>query len=138
MAWSKDCFMQPLCSINNVLRNIAGKPLCRCFPENFEKFQTCRNSPLEEFLRKGVLKIYSKVKGEHSCRSVISIKLLCNFIKITFRHMFSPVILLHIFRKSVPKDTSEGLLLDLMLRLPFYKHFLYKNSYFFIKILKIK
>ena len=38
MAWSKDCFTQPLCSINNVLRNIAGKPLCRCFPENFEKF----------------------------------------------------------------------------------------------------
>ena len=37
------------------------------------------------FLRKGVLKIWSKLAGEHSCRSVISIKLpatqACNFIK---------------------------------------------------------
>ena len=31
------------------------------------------------FLRKGVLKIWSKFTGERPCRSVISIKLLCKF-----------------------------------------------------------
>ena len=34
-----------------------------------------RSSPLEVFLGKGVLKIYSKFIGEHPCRSAISIKL---------------------------------------------------------------
>ena len=42
---------------------------------------------------------------------MISIKLLCNFIEITLRHGFSPVNLLHIFRKPFPKNTSGGLLL---------------------------
>ena len=50
------------------------------------------------FLRKGVLKICSKFTGEHPCRSVISIKLPCNFIKIALRHGCSPLNLLHIFR----------------------------------------
>ena len=36
-----------------------------------------RSSHQEVFLGKGVLKIYSKFKGEHPCRSAISIKLLC-------------------------------------------------------------
>ena len=34
-----------------------------------------RNSPLEVFLQKGVLKICRKFTGEHPCRKVISIKL---------------------------------------------------------------
>ena len=38
-----------------------------------------RSNSLEVFLGKGVLKICSKFTGEHPCRSVISIKLLCNF-----------------------------------------------------------
>ena len=37
-------------------------------------------APVEVFLGKGVLKIYSIFTGEHPCRSVISMKLLCNFI----------------------------------------------------------
>ena len=45
-----------------------------------------RSNPLGLFLRKGVLKICSKSTGEHPCRSVISMKLLCNFIEITLRH----------------------------------------------------
>ena len=45
-----------------------------------------RSSQLEVFLGKGFLKICSKFTGEHPCRSVISIKLLCNFIEITLRH----------------------------------------------------
>ena len=44
---------------------------------NFSLFRS--NCP-EVFLRKGVLKIYSKFAREHTCRSVISIKLLCAFI----------------------------------------------------------
>ena len=60
--------------------------------------------------RKGVLKIYSKLTGEHPCWSMISIKLLCNFIEITIRHGCSPVTLLHIFRTAFLKNTSEWLL----------------------------
>ena len=70
-----------------------------------------RNSRPEVFIREDVLKICSKFTGEHPCRSVISIKLLCNFIEITLRHGFSPVNLLHIFRKPFPKNTSGRLLL---------------------------
>ena len=63
------------------------------------------------FLGKGVLKIYSKFTGEYPCRSVISIKMFCNFIEITLRHGYSPVNLLHIFKTPFVKDTSGGLLL---------------------------
>ena len=49
------------------------------------------------FLRKGVLKIYSKFVREHPCRSAISKKLQSNFIEITLRHGCPPVNLLHIF-----------------------------------------
>ena len=66
----------------------------------------------EVFLGKGVLKICSKFAGEHLCWSVISIKLLCNFIKITLRHGCYPVNFLHIFRTPFSKNTSGGLLLD--------------------------
>ena len=70
-----------------------------------------RSSHREVFLGKGVLKICSKFTGEHPCRSVISIKLLCNFIEITLRHGCSPVNLLHIFRTPFSKNTSGRLLL---------------------------
>ena len=54
--------------------------------------------PPRVVLRKGVLKICTKFIGEHTWRSVISVKLLCNFIEITLRHGCSPVNLLHIFK----------------------------------------
>ena len=38
-----------------------------------------RKGPPEVFLQKGVLEIYSKFTGEHSCRSVISINLQSNW-----------------------------------------------------------
>ena len=66
-----------------------------------------RSSHPEVFLGKDVLKICSKFSGEHPRRSVISIKLQNNFIKITLRHGCSPVYLLHIFRIPFPKNTSE-------------------------------
>ena len=66
----------------------------------------------EVFLGKGVLKICSKFAGEHLCWSVISIKLLCNSIKITLRHGCYLVNFLHIFRTPFSKNTPGGLLLD--------------------------
>ena len=71
-----------------------------------------RSSRLEMFLRKGVLEICSKFTGEQPCRSVISIKLLCNFIEIALRHGCSPVNLLHIFRTAFPRNASGWLLLN--------------------------
>ena len=63
------------------------------------------------FLGKGVLEICSKFTGEHACQSVISTKLLGNFIEITLLHSCSPVNLQHIFRKPFPKNMAEGLFL---------------------------
>ena len=45
-----------------------------------------RSGPPEVFLGKSVLKICSKFTGEHPYRSVISVKLPSNFIKITLWH----------------------------------------------------
>ena len=67
-----------------------------------------RSSPPEVLLGTGVLKICSKFTGEHLCQSVISIKLLSNFIEIALRHGCSPVNLPHIFRASFPKNISGG------------------------------
>ena len=71
-----------------------------------------RSSRPEVFLGKGVLKIYSKFTGEHTCRNVISIKLPGNFFEIALRHGCSPLNLLHIFRTLFLKTTSGGLLLS--------------------------
>ena len=77
--------------------------------------ETFRSSHPEVFLGKGILKICSKFTGEHPCRSVISIKLLCRFIEITLRHGYSPVNLLQIFGTPFLKNTFRWLLLRLLL-----------------------
>ena len=59
---------------------------------------------------KDVLKICSKFKGEHPCQSVMSMKLLCNFIEITLRHGCSPANLLHTSITSFLENTSGELL----------------------------
>ena len=69
-----------------------------------------KSSHPEGFLRKGVLKICSKLTGEHPYRSVISIKLLCNY-KIALRHGCCPAHLLHIFRTPFSRNISGWLLL---------------------------
>ena len=69
-----------------------------------------RSSHPEVFLRKGAAKICSRFTEEHQCRSVISIKLLCNF---ALRHGWSPASLLHIFRTTFPRNTSGWLLLEI-------------------------
>ena len=74
-------------------------------------FANIRSSHPEVLFAKVILKICSKFTGEHPCRSVISIKLLCNFIEITLRHGCSPVNLLHTFRTHFPRNTSGWLLL---------------------------
>ena len=65
-------------------------------------------------LGKGVLKVCSKYTGEYPYWSPISIKLLCNFIRVTLRHEDSPVRLLHIFRTPFLKSTSGWLLLSML------------------------
>ena len=68
--------------------------LVKCYNSTF--ITSFRSNRSRVSLRKGVLKICSKFTGEHPHRSVISIKLLCNFIEITVRHGLFPVNLLHI------------------------------------------
>ena len=62
------------------------------------------------------LKICSKFMREHPCWSVISIKLFCNFTKITFQHGCSPVNLQHIFRTHFPNSYSGGMFLKIQTR----------------------
>ena len=78
-------------------------------------------------LRKDVLKICSKFKGEHPCQSVMSMKLLCKFIEIALRHRCSPVNLLHIFKTPFSKNTSGRLRLSLTgsnVKIPIYEKFM--------------
>ena len=82
-----------------------------CFFYSIWLHQSLRRSRPEVFLRKGVLKICSKFAGEYPCRSVISIKLLCNFTEITPGHECFPVNSLHIFGTSFYINTYGGLLL---------------------------
>ena len=64
------------------------------------KFFFFTSSAPEVFIDKDILKICSKFTGELLCRSVISIKLLCNYVEITLRHECCPVNLLHVFRTA--------------------------------------
>ena len=76
-----------------------------------------KRSPPEAFLGKSGLKICSKFTGERSCRSAISIKLRINFIEITLWHGCFPKTLLNIFRTPFPKNTSESLLLSILVNI---------------------
>ena len=98
-------------------------------------FNIYRSSPTKVFLQRGVLKIYSKFTGEHSCRSEISVNLLWNFIEITLRYWSSPVNLLHIFRTSFAGITTGGLLLHLRKRrsLSVQVDHNFSHSFFFLQ-----
>ena len=97
-------------------------------PYQYFKLLLFRSSHPEVFYEKGVLKICSKFTREQPCRSVISIKLLCNVIEITLPHGCSPVNFLHIFRPPFRKDTSGRLLL-------YYCYFYHSTYILFLKLL---
>ena len=71
-----------------------------------------QKQPSRDVLRKRCSENMSKFTGEHPSRSVISIKLLCNFIEITLRHGCSLANLLHIFITPFTKNASGWLLLS--------------------------
>ena len=73
------------------------------------QFDTSRSRHPEVFLEKAVPKICSKFTGEHPGRSVISIKLLCNFIEIVLWQGCSFVNLPHIFSTPFIKNISGWL-----------------------------
>ena len=91
---------------NELCQSFNSAFFCRATP--VDAFRICsqltagiqmnRSSPPGVFLGKGALKISIKFPEEHPCRSVVSIKLLCNFIEITLQHGCSPVNWLLIFR----------------------------------------
>ena len=54
--------------------------------ETFLILSIFRSGPPEVFLGKSVLKICNKFTREHPYRSVISVKLQSNFVKITLWH----------------------------------------------------
>ena len=76
-----------------------------------ERNASIQKKPSIGGFRKSVLNTCNKFTGEHACRSVILIKLLCNFIEMEFRHGCSAVNLWHIFRTPFHKNTYEELLL---------------------------
>ena len=80
--------------------------------ERMTENQKNTKQPSKGGLRKGYSEyMVQSYRGEHPCRSAISIKFQKNFIEITLRHGCSPVNLLYIFRTPFPKKTSGGLLL---------------------------
>ena len=67
--------------------------------------------PSRGVLKKRCSENMQQICREHSCRSMISIKLQSNFMEITLQHGCSPVNFLHIFRTPLPKSNSGWLLL---------------------------
>ena len=103
--------------------NIINIELQEKNPEHFD-LAISRSRRPQVLLVKAILKMCSKLTGEHpcrsvtsikllSCRSVISIKLLCNVIEITLQYGCSPVNVLHIFRPTFTQNTSEWPLLNI-------------------------
>ena len=74
--------------------------------------QDSQKQPSIGILIKIVLKICSKLTGERPFQSVISIKLLYNFIKVTLQGGCYRVNLLHIFRTHFYRNIYGGLLLE--------------------------
>ena len=64
---------------------------------------------LRKMCSENMQQIYRRI----AMRSVILMKLLCNFIEITLRHGCSPVYLLLIFRTPYTKKASGRLLLEI-------------------------
>ena len=107
------CFLKPF--IRYSFRKLMNR-----FREKFkilhlDPIMPYRSSRPEVSLEKAILRICSKFTEEHSCQSVISIKLQssCKVIEITLRHRYCPVNS-NIFRTKFPKNTTRRLLLALV------------------------
>ena len=70
-----------------------------------------QKQPIRSILRKRCAENMQQIYRRRTHRSVISIKFLCNFIKITLRHGCSPVNFLHISRTPFSRNASGWLLL---------------------------
>ena len=102
--------------------------LLKLMEQQYMTLKSFRSSHPEVFLGKSVLKIYSKFKGYHPCRSKISIKLQSSFIEIALRHGCSPVNLLHFSKTPFPKNTSGRLLLEFDLVMSMYNLLEYSSD----------
>ena len=71
-----------------------------------------QKQPSRGVLRKRYSENMQQIYRTTTCRSVISIQLLCNFIEIKLRHVCSPINLLHIFRTPFLMNTSGRPLLS--------------------------
>ena len=72
-----------------------------------------QKQPSRGVLREKSSENMQQITGERPYRSVISIKLLCNFTETTLRHGCSPVNLQHIFSTPTYKNTYGGLLITI-------------------------
>ena len=86
----------------NSCERLVAKYFCKIWHHEW------RSSSPQVFFGKYVLTICCKSTGEHPCRSVMSIKLLWNFIEIALRHGCSPLNLLHIFRTPFLRTPLDG------------------------------
>ena len=91
MLWSIDAGE----CVTGVKQNFSNVPLSIMSSKLFQEWSVLL---IFLFTVSGTLEICSKFTGEEPCRSVISKKLLCNFIEVTLRHVRSLVNLLHISR----------------------------------------
>ena len=77
-------------------------------------FQNTQAIPQSCFFKE-VFWLYGAKLWEHQCQSMISIKLLCNFVKTTLSHCWSPVNLQYIYRIPLSKNTSGWCLARILL-----------------------
>ena len=70
--------------------------------------QRRQTQPSTGVLRKRCSENIQQIYRKQPCRSLISIRMLCNFIEITLRHRLSPVNLQHIFRTPFLRTPLEG------------------------------
>ena len=62
-------------------------------------------------LKRGFLKICSKITREHPCQGVISIKCECNFIEVTLKQSYSYITFGYFQNNFLKKILGEALLL---------------------------
>ena len=99
----------------NIQQVYRRTPMTKCDLNTFQS-HFCAKWLVQKQLPRGVRRErcsenMQQIYGKHPCRSVISTKLLWNFIEITLRHGCFPVNLLHIFRTSFLKNTPGWIFL---------------------------